>query len=343
MSPEKEITIYDIATYLNISAATVSRGLKDSKAISKTTRKRIFEAAERLGYQSNTFASSLRSRKTNTIGVIVPRLNSYFIATVLAGMEATATKEGYNLIITQSLEHEAKEISNARTLYNKRVDGLLISLAADTKDYCHLAPFRKKGLPVIFFDRSDDAEDSTSVIIDNRKAAYDLTKHLINMGCRRIMHIGGNIRRNVYADRLAGYKEALQDHHIKVNSRLVHLTDLSEEAGIRAASLILGMKQKPDAVFAANDNCAVHCMLHLKKAGVRIPEDIAFAGFNNDPISRVAEPNLTTVNYPGHVLGITAMQHMVNHINGVADVRSTNSVVLRSELLVRESSLKIKS
>ncbi len=148
MPDDKEITIYDIAKHLNISATTVSRGLKDHPTINKNTRKKIFEAAKHLGYRSNTFASSLRSKKTFTIGVIVPRLNSYFMSSALAGMEDAASRENYNLIISQSLENAEKEVANAHTMFNKRVDGLLVSLAYDTENIDHFAPFFKKGIPV---------------------------------------------------------------------------------------------------------------------------------------------------------------------------------------------------
>ena len=206
MPDEKEITIYDIAKHLNISATTVSRGLKDHPTINKNTRKKIVEAARHLGYRSNTFASSLRSKKTHTIGIIVPRLNSYFMSSVLAGMEDAANRESYNLIISQSLESAEKEISNAHTMFNKRVDGLLASLAYDTENIDHFEPFFKKAIPVIFFDRIHDHRESMGVVIDNYKSSYDITKHLINNGCRRIMHLGGNMLRNVYADRLRGFK-----------------------------------------------------------------------------------------------------------------------------------------
>jgi len=197
MSHEKEITIYDIARQLNISAATVSRGLQNNPAVNKNTRKKIVDTALALGYRSNTFASSLRSKKTNTLGVIVPRLNSYFVASVLAGMEDVANKEGYNLIISQSLENAGKEIANAHTMFNNRVDGLLISLAYDSENIDHLKPFFKKNIPVVFFDRTYPHNESTSVIIDNYRAAYDIIKHLLDEGCRRIMHLAGNVMRNV--------------------------------------------------------------------------------------------------------------------------------------------------
>jgi LacI family transcriptional regulator len=344
MADDKEITIYDIAKHLDISATTVSRGLKDHPTINKNTRKKIFEAAKHLGYRSNTFASSLRSKKTFTIGVIVPRLNSHFMSSALAGMEDAASRENYNLIISQSLENAEKEVANAHTMFNKRVDGLLASLAYDTENIDHFAPFFKKGIPVVFFDRIYPHSDSTSILIDNYKAAYDVTKHLIDQGCRKIMHLGGNMLRNVYADRLKGYKQALRDHNISFDEKkMLYISRLSEEAGTKAAEHILKMSSKPDAVFSANDTAAVYCMLRLKKAGIRIPADIAFAGFNNDPVSKIIEPNLTTVNYSGYDVGEAAVATLINHLNGIASIKTTNSIILRADLIIRESSLKNKN
>jgi LacI family transcriptional regulator len=344
MQDNKEITIYDIAKFLNISATTVSRGLKDHPAINKNTRKKIAEAAKHLGYRSNTFASSLRSKKTNTIGVIVPRLNSHFMSSALAGMEDAASKENYNLIISQSLENAEKEIANAHTMFNNRVDGLLASLAYDTENIDHFAPFFKKGIPVVFFDRIYPHSDSTSIIIDNYKAAYEVTKHLIEQGCRRIMHLGGNLLRNVYADRLKGYKQALRDHNMPFDEKkMLLISRLNEEAGTKAAEHIIKMNSKPDGIFSANDTAAVFCMMKLKEAGIRIPADIAFAGFNNDPISKIVDPNLTTVNYSGYDVGEAAVTSLINHLNGISNIKTTNMIILRSDLIIRGSSLKNKS
>lgn len=345
MSEQKEITIYDIAKHLNISATTVSRGLKNHPTINKNTRKKIADAAKELGYRSNTFASSLRSNRTHTIGVIVPRLNSNFMSSVLAGMEDVASREHYNLIITQSLEKREKEKANAHTMFNKRVDGLLISLAYDTENIAHLQPFFSKGIPVVFFDRTYPHSESVSIVIDNFKAAYEVTKHLLEQGCKRILHLGGNLLRDVYSERLRGYSKALEDHKIPFNEKLIYISNLSEDAGTEAAKHILKLKPsvRPDGVFSANDTAAVHCMLHLKAAGIRIPEDIAFAGFNNDPISKVIEPNLTTVNYSGYHVGEVAVMNLINHLKGISSAKTTNTIVLRADLVVRESSLKNKS
>ena len=151
--------------------------------------------------------------------------------------------------------------------------------------------------------------------------------------------------RDVYSERLRGYKKALQDHKTPFDERLIYISNLNEEAGTEAAKYILKMKKtsRPDGVFSANDTAAVHCMIHLKTTGIRIPVDIAFVGFNNDPISKVVEPNLSTVNYSGYHLGEVAVMNLINHLNGLNSVKTTNTIVLRADLVVRESSLKNKS
>lgn len=340
MPNEKEITIYDIARELKISPATVSRGLQDHPAISKKTKKKIFDLADQIGYRSNHFARNLRSQKTQTIGVIVPRLNSNFMSSVIAGMENAANMEGYNLIISQSSEHTSKEAANAKTLFNNRVDGLLVSLAYDTRDLSHFEPFFKKKVPVIFFDRVMEHEQCTAIQIDNQRAAYDITRHLIEQGCKRIVYITAPLQQNVYVDRLKGYKEALREYKRKFREGDVIICNLSLEAGTEAAEKIMAMKPLPDGVFVANDNCAAGCMLALKKKGIQIPADIAFAGFNNDPVSLVVEPNLTTINYPGYEMGQVAANHLINLLNGARHSVRTNAIILRSELIVRPSSLK---
>jgi len=343
MTNPKEITIYDLARKLNISIATVSRALKDDPVVSKKTKKKIAELAEEMGYRSNNFARNLRTQRTNTIGVIVPRLNSYFMSTVIAGMESIANSEGYNLIISQSSESAGKEVANAKTMFNNRVDGLLVSLAYDTDTLAHFEAFVKKNIPLIFFDRVAEHDDYTCILINNKKAAYEATTHLIAGGRKRIVYITATPKRNVYVDRLQGYKEALADQRIKFREDYVLISNLSQEAGAEAAALIREMNPLPDAVFVANDNCAVGCMAALKKTGIRIPEDIAFAGFNNDPVCTVVEPNLTTINYPGYEMGQVACRNLINHLNGGSRINSTNTIILRSELVIRESSAGKKS
>jgi LacI family transcriptional regulator len=340
MKPKKDVTIYDIAQKLALSSATVSRGLQDHPAINKNTRKKIQEAAKELGYRHNTFASSLRKQRTNTIGVIVHELNSNFITSVLAGIEQVTTEAGYDLIIAHSSESYEKEAANALNLFHKRVDGLIASLAFDTKGLDHYHSFEEKGIPVIFFDRVEEKSESTKVIIDNYKCGYQATQHLIEQGCRRIVLVTANLKRNVYAQRHKGYTDALYDNNIPYNKDWVLIKDLSEQCGVEAALQIMKMKPLPDGAFITNDFSAAVCMQTLKEHGIRIPDDIAVVGFNNDAISKIIEPQLTTIHYPGIDMGEIAARNLINHLKGHSNIRQTNTIVVRSELIIRKSSLK---
>ncbi len=343
MSATKEVTIYDLAKKLNISPATVSRALKDHPRISKKTKKKIFDLVDEMGYRSNHFARNLRNQKTKTIGVIVPRLNSNFMSAVIAGIEQVANNEEYNLIISQSSESETKEAANAKILFNNRVDGLLVSLAYNTSELSHFDSFFKKNIPVIFFDRVMDHRGCTNILIDNTSAAYKATKHLIEQGCKRIVHISALPKQNVYVDRLKGYKQALAEFDIPFHEDDLIINSLSFEDGIQAAEIIKNLSPMPDGVFVANDTCAVACMLTLKQEGFRIPEDIAFVGFNNDPVSRVIEPNLSTINYSGHEMGEIAARYLISHLTGTSNMDMTNTIIMRSELIERDSSRKKKT
>ena len=343
MKPKKEVTIYDIAQKLDLSSATVSRALKNHPAINKNTKKKIQDVAKELGYRHNTFASNLRKQKTNTIGVIVHELNSNFITSVLAGIEKVTTEAGYDLIIAHSSESFEKESANALNLFHKRVDGLIASLAFDTQGLDHYKSFSDRSIPVIFFDRVEENSESTKVIIDNYKCGYQATQHLIDQGCKRIVLVTANLKRNVYAQRHKGYKDDLYDNNIPFNEDYVLIKDLSEQCGIEAALEILKMKPFPDGAFITNDFSAAVCMQTLKEHGVNIPDDIAVVGFNNDALGKIVEPQLTTIDSPGMDMGEIAARNLINHLKGISNIRHTQTIVIRSELVIRKSSLKKKA
>lgn len=337
MNQEKEITIYDIAKALKISTATVSRALNNHPAVANSTKKKIFEKAEALGYRFNTFASNLRSKHTKSIGILVPRLNSTFMSDAIAGIESVANREGYSVVISQSLEDGQKEIQNANMLFHNRVDGIIVSLAANTSNTNHFQPYYNKKVPVIFFDRVPFLQQCQSIIIDNYRAAFEITQHLIDSGKSKIMHISGNLLRNVYSERLRGYKDALKANGFKFSSEYHIECNLSHEDGYNIAHQIAAMPNCPDAVFAANDACAIHCMLQLKKLGFNIPEQIAIAGFNDDPMCLIAEPHLSTIKYNGYAMGEIAAKTLLHNLNGDNNTMQTQSIILRHELIIRES------
>lgn len=339
MKTTKDVTIYDVAEALNISPSTVSRGLKDHPHIHKETKKKILTAAKEMGYQQNKFASSLRKRRTETIGVVVPRLNSYFMATVISGIEKVTNKHGYGLIISQSQESGKQETACVSTLFDSRVDGILISLAFDTKNLDHFDKLFNKDIPVVFFDRVADCHGCMSVIIDNYKAGYEATAHLIEQGCKRIIHLGGNLLRNVYSERFRGYRQALHDNGIEFNQKLVFISDLTEQSGREIMKKIIKMNLQPDGVFAANDTSAVATILEIQEAGVKVPDEIAVVGFNNEPVSQVIHPNLTTVDYPAREIGEIAATALIDKLNNTQSI-SYSTIVLKHSLIVRQSSLR---
>lgn len=342
MPEDKEVTIYDIAKKLKISPATVSRGLSDHPGISKKTKKKISDMVEQMGYRSNHFARNLRQKQTQTIGIIVHELKSSFITSVLAGIEKVTTEAGYDLIIAHSSESYKKEAANAQNLFQKRVDGLIASLAFDTTNLDHFQPFIDKGVPVIFFDRVEQDGSKTVVVIDNQKCGYIATEHLIEQGCKRIAHITSSLNRNVYAQRFKGYRDALYDYEIPYDETLLFVGDLSEDAGVEAAKQIIAAKPLPDGIFCTNDFVAAICMRTLKEAGVAIPQDIAVVGFNNDAVGKLVEPTLTTINYPGVDMGEIAARNLINHLKRISNLEQTNTIIVRSELVVRNSSQKKK-
>jgi LacI family transcriptional regulator len=340
MAQERDITIYDIAKMLDISPSTVSRGLKNHPTVSIRTRKKIVDIAKQMGYRSNNFARNLRKQHTRTIGLIIHELHSEFTISVLAGIEKITTAANYDLIIGHSSESSVKEAANVHNLFNKRVDGLIASLAFDTDNLLHFEPFFRKKIPIVFFDRVEDTNYGIRIVIDNFKAGYDATAHLIQQGCTRIAHSTANLKRNVYADRLNGYKQALANFDLPYNPAWTFINDQSEAAIKQVVHEMVRQNPRPDGIFVTNDFCAAVCIQTLKELGLRIPEDIAVVGFNNDVISSLVEPKITTINYPGIEMGELAGRHLIELLKDPSLPNIPKKVVINSELIIRESSRK---
>lgn len=333
----KKITIYDLAEMLKVSPATVSRSLNNHASISNKTKQKVLNKANELGYRTNRFAANLSNQKSNTIGVIVPRLNSYFMSTVLAGIEKVANEVGYNLIISQSLDSEEKEKINAKTLLDSGVDALLVSLTNDSKDYQYFENYTNRKIPLLFFDRVVNLPNCPTILIDNQAASYEATKHLINQGCTTMLHISGNLKRTLYSDRFKGFKQALLENGLEVSKANILETDLDPKHIQVAIDFIKNSTKKIDGLFVANDNFAANCIKQLIKVGFRIPEDIKVVGFNNDPVSEIISPNLTTIEYPGYKMGVLAGESIIAHLSGTINLQSTNTILLRHKLIIRES------
>jgi LacI family transcriptional regulator len=217
----------------------------------------------------------------------------------------------------------------------------MVSLSYETKSKDPFNIFFRKGIPVVFFDRVLECPGCVSIVLDNFKAGYEATSHLIAQGCRHIMHIGGSLLRNVYSDRYNGYKQALSDYGIEFDENLVIISNLDDQAGREIAHRIIKMDKRPDGIFTANDTSAVAAICELKQAGIKIPEEIAVVGFNNEPISRVVQPNLTTVHYPAMEVGEIAASTLINTLNN-SQPANLSTIVLEHSLMIRQSSLRNK-
>lgn len=340
MDTNREITIYDIAKKLGISTATVSRALNNSQSISEKTRKRVQEAARELGYRNNSFAKNLRKQKSHTIGVIIHELVSSFTTSVLGGIEKVTTEAGYDIIIAHSSEQMEKEIKNAHNLFHKRVDGVIASLSLNTDNLRHFDPFFEKGIPLVFFDRVEEDIPGTKVIIDNYRGGFAATQHLLDQGCRHVAIVTGPQRRNVYRKRFLGYRDAVLAAGFPFRDDYVIINELDYQSGVEAALQIMRLKPVPDGVFVTNDLTAASFMKTVRKHGLSVPEDIAVAGFNNDSISLLVEPELTTVNYDGFLIGEVAATQLTNHLSGKSDVSQLSTIIINSDLIIRRSSLK---
>jgi LacI family transcriptional regulator len=336
----REVTIYDIAAELNVSPSTVSRALKNNKAINKETIRKVSQCADKMGYRSNTFASNLRKQRTKTIGIIVPRLDSSFMSACMGGMEEVANSEGYNVIISQSFEQVIKEAQNAKTMFDSRVDGVIVSLAADTKEISHFKPFFDRDIPVVFFDRVPDQTNNVTFVIDNFKAAEQITRHLIDQGCTYLVHVTMSNCASVYVARERGFLAAVASN-AEIKQVVFRCEDLSLETGREMAKQIALMNPLPDGLFVANDMAATGCLVGLQDLGFKVPGQILVAGFNNDPITTVVKPNLTTIDYPGREAGRLTARSLIDHLEGRTRIFVASSVVLNSTLIVRESTYKI--
>ena len=336
-----KVTIHDIAKELNIDSSTVSRALSNNPRVKQKTKDRILEKANEMGYQRNLLASSLRNNKTNTIGVIVPRISRHFFSSAIAGIEETAYEAGYNVIICQSLEQLNREQKIANTLLANRVDGVLISVSMETTDSDYLQIFKKNGTPLVFFDRHCDIPGNSNVVIDDFQGGFDATEHLILQGCKKIAHFSGPQELEIYKNRFKGYKSALEKHNIKLDSNLVIPSKLMEIDGIESAKKLLSQTIPIDGIFSSNDTAAISALQYLKGKGIKIPEDIAIVGFSNEPISSVIEPSLTTIDQPGFEMGKIAANLLLAQINDKPDTIVAETIILKPVLIKRNSSKKI--
>ena len=340
----KPVTLKQIAETLGISITTVSKALKDYPDVSKKTRRLVKDLAETLNYKPNAFAVNLRTKESKTIGLIIPEVVHHFFSNVVKGIIAQAEKKGYLVIILQSDESYELEKKQINLLLSKQVDGILISLANATADFTHLRAAMENDVPVVMFDKIAKIVNCSKVIIDDRKAAYTATKHLIDSGCKKIAHFRGPLMPQNSIDRFLGYKKALEDYGFSYDASLVYICEeVNFDEGKRFAEQLIKEQEDVDGIFINGDLVAVGAISALNELGISVPGQISIVGFSNWFMSSAITPSLTTIDQPGYEMGKTAFKLLYKELKAkkMKEDILPQTIELETHLVVRESTKKL--
>ena len=328
------VTIYDVAREAGVSMATVSRVVNNNPNVKPQTRKKVLEAIERLGYRPNAVARGLASKKTTTVGVVIPDISNAIFAEVARGIEDIANMYHYNIILCNADKRKEKEIRVVNTLLEKQVDGLLFMGGSITED--HLEAFRTSTVPIVLCSTADETGTMPSVDIDHEQAAFDAVSRLISEGHRKIAMISGSLQDPTtgYA-RFQGYRKALEKAGLPFREDYVRAGNYRYESGMEATRYFLQLPERPTAIFAANDEMAIGAIHAIQDAGLRVPEDISVIAIDNIRLAEMVRPELTTVAQPMYDIGAVAMRLLTKLMR--KEQVDALQVVLPHELIVRRS------
>lgn len=325
-------TILDVARLAGVSRTTVSRVLNNQPRVDEETRKKVFEAIEELNYQPSRVARNLRKQETKLIAALIPCISNPFFGSLIQGMEQVAIKKGYNVILCSTGEDPMREMEYLQMLKRKQVDGVILTALRNpleqVRSYCEYGPI------VLACEYVED-DSIPAVVIDNIKAAQCVTEHLIMKGHKRIAFINGPEQNILCDDRKKGYMNALKKYGIPVSHGLIMYSNFTIEGGFDCGKQLLKLEKKPTAIFAANDDMAVGAIQAVQREGLRVPQDLAVAGFDNIQVSRVIQPNLTTIDQPIFQIGVKSMEILMLCLEGTA--LEEKRVVLDTNLCIRES------
>jgi len=335
-----QITIKDIARELGISPSTVSKALKGHRDISSSTKQSVRDLAEKWNYKPDQIALSLKSGLSKTIGVIVPEIVHYFFSTVISGIEDLAYDSGYTVMFCQSSELYEREVKAVETLLSSRVDGILVSVTKVTENFDHFRRIKDNGIPLVFFDRICDDIDTDKVIVDDEIGAYEAVKHLINIGCKNIIHLSGPPTLNIGKNRKDGYLRALRENNLPLNENNIIRCDSMEDATLVVPGLLKRIT-RPDGFFAVNDLTAAATMKIIMNMGYNVPNDIAVVGFTSGMISDITNPTLTSVEQHGYLVGKEAVRLLIDRLGKRLDLPFQTKII-KTELVIKGSTLRLK-
>jgi LacI family transcriptional regulator len=289
-------SIQELAKALRLSPATISRVLNNHPHVHTDTRNRVRAFVEKTGYTRNVMASGLRTNKTNTVGLIVPRFSMFVHTEVITTIQNGLHAHGYNLIICQSNDSVELEKDLARTLYASRVDAVIVACTMFTKDFSHFDILTENDIPVLFYDRVPVQPYPACIIRgDDFRGGFLAASHLVQLGCKRIAYISGPLTCNIYIDRYAGFEKALAQNKIPIHKDWIFYQELTADNARKAMHRLFAKAPYPDAIMAANDVTAIAVLEHAREVGIRVPESLRIVGYSNDPRSAIITPSITTI------------------------------------------------
>lgn len=328
------ITIYDVAREANVSMATVSRVVNGNQNVKPATRQKVLAVIERLDYRPNAVARGLASKKTKTVGVIIPDISNVFYAELVRGIEDIATMYRYNIILTNSDQQPIKEAQLLSTLLSKQVDGVV--LMSDQLSDELREEMKRSSIPIVLAGTLDQASDTPSVNIEYHEAAVEAVERLIRNGHSRIAYVTGSLKSSINRlHKLTGYEKALDAADIEMDTDLVVEVDNTYEEGIRAFEQLQSLKQPPTAYFAGNDEIAIGILQGAKDANLDVPGDIEIISFEDSKLTRMVRPQLTSIAMPLYDIGAVSMRLLTKFMNN--EKVEDNSVILPYRLEERQS------
>lgn len=327
------ITIYDVAREANVSMATVSRVVNGNPNVKPTTRKKVLETIERLGYRPNAVARGLASKKTTTVGAIIPDISSTFFSELTRGIEDIATMYKYNIILSNSDQNKEKELHLIDTMLEKQVDGIVFMGGEITEE--HIQQFKTSRVPVVLAATHDETNELPSVNIDYETAAYEATKHLIETTKSQPAFITGGEHIQSNGLKYEGYIRALQDASIEIDEQLIVENESTYHGGISGVEQLLKVENVPKSIFVTTDEMAIGVIHGIQDRGLHVPNDIEVFGFNNTRIALMVRPTLTTIVQPMYDIGAVAMRLLTKYMN--KEEVDENTVILPHRIIERDS------
>ncbi|MGM0843903.1 MAG: catabolite control protein A [Bacillota bacterium] len=328
------VTIYDVAREANVSMATVSRVVNGNPNVKPATRKKVAEVIDRLGYRPNAVARGLASKKTTTVGVVIPDISNIFFAELARGIEDIATMYKYNIILSNSDQNIEKELHLLNTMLGKQVDGIVFMGGNITEQ--HVREFELSPVPIVLAGTVEDSGKIPSVNIDYQAAAYDAVKELINKGHKKVAYVSGPFHDKVNNEaKLPGYKQALEEAGIEFNEELVVEGDYTYDSGLEAWQKLNELTDKPTAVFVGNDEMALGVVHGAQDQGVNIPGEAEVISFDNTRLALMVRPQLTSIVQPLYDIGAVSMRLLTKYMN--KEKVDENTVVLPHRIEERDS------